>query len=263
MKGRIHGLALGVLALTGSAAAQTEPAPPPPQLTISADRPGFSTGTDTVPPFHLQLESGLTFTSDNAADFRAWSLPQANLRFGLTQWSEVFVYTPSWISTNSDDGSADGVSDVTVGFKARFFRQSGARPNVTLIGTMGLPTGDHPFTADEPSPNVILAASWELPGGFSLLANGALGFPGDGGDAHYLQSSLSLSLGIPITDRLGAFVEYYGLYRADGGPPPENYADGGLTFLLTPRVQLDASVTFGLNSHAADISAGAGISILF
>lgn len=266
----IPGAFVALVALSVHAAcAQDEPAQgvvevAPEPLTISPDRPGFYEGVTTVPALHMQLEAGFAFTTDNSADSRSWVLPQATLRFGVTDWGEVFVDVPSWARTDQDgfDGP-EGMTDLLVGFKARLFDQSGARPALSFVGEMGIPTGDNPFTNGGPSPRGVVAAKWDLPGGFGFVVNGAFGYPGDGDDEHSIQTSAAVALEIPVADGVGAYVEYYGLYRANGGPPPEHYADGGFTFLLTRRVQLDVSMTVGLNAHSADVGMGAGIAILF
>ena len=241
-------------------------APAPDALTINTDRPGFFEGTGTVPLLHVQLESGLTFTSDGGSDgSEAWVLPQATLRLGLTSWGEVFVDLPSWNHLDPGDGAGptrDGVGDVTIGFKARFWDQAGARPAFTLVGEMALPTGDGAFTSGDVSPRVLGAAGWELTPSLSLTANLAIAMPIDADD-RYLEGQQALALTASLTDRLGAFVEYYGFWRAGGGPGPEHYADGGFTYLLTRRVQVDINGGVGLNARASDWFVGAGLSVLF
>lgn len=233
----------------------------PDEPTINTDRPGFFEGTGTVPALRVQLESGLTFTRDGEDD--SFVVPQATLRLGLTAWGEAFVDLPSWNWEDPDGaGTDEGWGDTTIGFKARFWDQAGARPAVALVGEMALPTGDGAFSGGDVSPRALVAASWGLGESLTLVANGALAFPVDG-DERYVEGSQALALSAALTDRLGAFVEYYGYWRASGGGGPEHYADGGFTYLLTRRVQVDVNGGVGLNGRASDWFVGAGLSVLF
>jgi hypothetical protein len=49
----------------------------------------------------------------------------------------------------------------------------------------------------------------------------------------------------------------------DGGARPVNALDGGMTYLVTPRLQLDASASIGLSSLAPDWTFGVGASYRF
>lgn len=229
---------------------------------VVSDRPGFYEGTATVTPGRLQFEGGVTYGGDWGGDDRAWSLPQATLRLGLVEWGEVFVDLPSWNWFETEGDSEEGWSDALVGFKARLWENEGARPAVTLIGEMGLPTGDGLFSQDDVSPRGIVSASWDLGEGFGLVVNGALGSFGGDGDRFGLGSA-AVALEIPIAENVGAFVEYFGLYPWSGGGTPEHYVDGGFTFLVGPRLQLDVNAGVGLNDAAGDFFVGAGIAILF
>lgn len=47
------------------------------------------------------------------------------------------------------------------------------------------------------------------------------------------------------------------------GEPRETVAGGGVTWMWTDRVQLDASLDAGLDAHSPDLQAGLGISAYF
>ena len=72
-------------------------------------------------------------------------------------------------------------------------------------------------------------------------------------DEQGVQDTLSyfdwtVALGISASARVGYFVEAF---------------DTGITYLLTPRLQLDASGSIGLSDSASDWTLGLGLSFRF
>jgi hypothetical protein len=64
-------------------------------------------------------------------------------------------------------------------------------------------------------------------------------------------------LGLTISDRLGSFVEYYGVIEERAAD--QHSVDGGVTFLLSEDLQLDISAGAGLNDAAPDFFVAAGV----
>ena len=67
---------------------------------------------------------------------------------------------------------------------------------------------------------------------------------------------LSLSLGLSFFGWFGAFAEVYGLINHDADLI--TVADGGFTFLVTDRLQLDLHAGVGLNPDARGFDVGGG-----
>jgi hypothetical protein len=83
--------------------------------------------------------------------------------------------------------------------------------------------------------------------------------PGDVETAPEHQASLDLEA--DLSDDLGLFVEYTGTYRP--GEVPDNVADVGVTYRLTPRRQVDFLIGKGLNNAAPDWYFAVGYSLRF
>jgi hypothetical protein len=66
-----------------------------------------------------------------------------------------------------------------------------------------------------------------------------------------------------LTEKWSVFAEYYVFGPSTKGADAAHFLQGGAAYLITPRVQLDARVGFGLNDEANNVIAGAGISFLF
>jgi len=68
------------------------------------------------------------------------------------------------------------------------------------------------------------------------------------------------TVGHPIVGPLSAYVETFGVYSTEVGSDYALSMDGGLTFLVTEFVQLDAGVVGGLTEAADDLSVFSGLS---
>ena len=67
-----------------------------------------------------------------------------------------------------------------------------------------------------------------------------------------------------LTDRLGAYTEYFGLFTHSADTArPENYFNGGFTFLINNDVQWNIRGGVGLDDDADDYFVGTGLSIRF
>ncbi len=73
--------------------------------------------------------------------------------------------------------------------------------------------------------------------------------------------AVSPNLNFAISDSVSAFVEAGAVHS--GGGLDQAVAGGGFTMLVTPTVQLDLSVDFGLTSKSPDVLAGFGVSVFF
>ena len=73
-----------------------------------------------------------------------------------------------------------------------------------------------------------------------------------------------MTTALSLTDRLGAYVEWYALFpHSADTAKPENYLNGGFTFLINDNFQLDAFSGLGLNSAADDYFVGVGAVIRY
>ena len=67
-----------------------------------------------------------------------------------------------------------------------------------------------------------------------------------------------------MAERTTLFYEWYILMPADPADNRAlNYMDGGVLYRLTPNMQLDLRVGFGLNGRPDEFFTGAGFSVRF
>ena len=124
-----------------------------------------------------------------------------------------------------------------------------------MIGHINLETGSSEFAPEYTAADFRFTFAHTLSDKFSLSYNLGAEWNGETPEATFLYT---LSLGYGITNKLGAFIESYSFFPEDHNN--DHRIDGGLTFKITPVVQVDLSGGIGLSSNAPDAFISTGIS---
>jgi hypothetical protein len=258
VRGILGALPVALLALGAQAASAQE--------TISTDRPGLGFGTSTVPAGAFQVELGLPavgLSSNGEADARLINFPGL-LRVGITESLELrlgsTLFNASTLEVGGVEQTTDGFGAVEMGAKLGFSAGEGG-PALALIPSVIVPV-DEDFSGNRAAYTLNGVAAWSLPAGFGLTTVAGLAINPDGEDDYATSHTLVGVLGRSLAERLGGFVEA-GLYPTPDAADPA-YVGGGLTYLLTDLVQLDAFADVGVSSDAAsDLLFGVGASVRF
>ena len=224
--------------------------------TPAFDRPGIAFSTTTLPAGSFAWEQGLPdFVHDSSGGASATLYSaNTNIRIGLTPQIEVQLGAALFNWLDADGGNESGIGDSSVALKAAL-PSNIADFSWAVLAAVSLPTGEDPFTADDPQYDLGVTLSQDLDD--QLSAAFYVNASHLDGDTTW---SVSPSLGIAVSDRLGAYVEA----GADfGAGAQDRVAGGGLTWMLTPTVQLDVSAVFGLNDETPDVAGGFGVSAYF
>jgi hypothetical protein len=237
---------------------------------IVTDRPDFTEASSTVGQGVIQFESGYTFVYDDADDgtiTRSHGAPEMLTRVGL--WDDVEVrfgwnYAFERTELNGLVDEVDGFEDLYFGTKIEISDQCGWMPEMATIFQGTAPAGANAFSSGKTTFGINHLYSWEL-GESGLSLAGSTGFDTDAAvEDDFMVYHQSVSLGIPITEKVGSYFEYFGLYSDQAEVnAPENYFNGGLTYGVTDNLQLDARVGLGLNEQADDLFTGLGASWRF
>ncbi len=229
--------------------------PAPLEGAIFTGRPSFSTGPSAVPVGRIQFEFGYTYTDRAGGRVGGQhTAPNTLIRFGIFDKMEFRLSSGGYIWR---DPGKDGTDAVRIGAKITIRDQEGWVPKMAVQPSFKLPVGSASESNDV-DPLVQLVAAWKLSERLSLLMNANIGSVTDDKDDTESMFAYSTYLGRSLTDELGVFVEYFGIFPGDD--KGAHNVDMGATYLLTDNLQLDAAVGFGLNDTADDFSATAGFS---
>lgn len=263
-------LLAGPLFLVACTTQTTSDVRPQPDLpTISSNRPSFSDSTGLVPANHLQVETGYTFTkrNDGGTETKRHAVPEVLMRYRLFDRLETQLLWGGYLSQQSTGAGGstdtDGASDIGIGIRIPIEDQHDWMPAISLGASVTPGTGDDEFsTGDHAVPVGKVLWSYAFDGGFSLGGNFVFAYPHDG-QQRFDQVAASVYGTYMLNDRASVFGEYYVVAPYANGTGPAHTVDGGVLFLASRTIQLDARVGFGLNDHADDFFAGVGISFLF
>lgn len=230
---------------------------------LVTDRPDFTESALTVPRRSVQVEMGGTYSSEDGV--RSVSSGETLIRAGLTDRVELRVTAASYAVERSDVARAQGLEDSGIGFK--FFLHDGGEspsfvPTVALIAGTSLPTGAAPFRSRRALPEAKLLGAWTLNDRVGFASNLNWARAESGGSAHD-EFSGSGSFAFSLSDRVGAYAEYFAFGERMAVWTRREYVNGGLTFLVHPTLQLDARAGFRLDAPADGTFVGLGVSRRF
>ncbi len=225
---------------------------------IVTDRPDFTEATETIDSNHYQLELGYTFfkNKDGGVNTTEQTVPEILTRIGLTDNTEARLVFIGYESSEVGEIRSEDVSDLGIGFKHRLFEQEGYLPSFSSIFELYVPTSNETKEIE-----TVFKFLWSYDLGRYYLAGNHNFSSLEGEQERYLEYANSVTFGFGVTDKIGTYIEYFGLYPVDNViEPAESFVNGGFTYLVNNDLQLDVRTGFGLNSAAIDNFVGFGLS---
>ena len=251
--------------------------PDPMEEPLVTDRPDFTESTDAIPVGHFQLDAGYSFTNDRESKNRTreHTAPEFLLRIGVVEDFELRIGWEGygWTDTqfqretrrgrrvNRDDWT-QGANDLSFGFKYKFAEQDGLIPHLGVIGAITVPSGSTGVSSGDVDPGIVLLWAYDVSDTFSLAGNVGVGVPTDEGD-RFIQTSASLSAAFTLSEKLGAYIEYFGFYPNTERSDAAHSVNAGLTYLINNNFQVDWRIGMGLNEEADDFFTGVGFAWRF
>jgi hypothetical protein len=244
---------------------------------LETDRPDFTEASSVVGAGRIQWEMGYTYVhnDDDGILTRTHSAPEVLCRIGLTENLELRLAWNYLVEREDDFGvisEIDGAEDLEVGVKIALTEQHHWFPETALILAITTPTGRNEFSNEEVTFGMSLLYGWDLPCDFNCGGSTIYGNPSEHTtlalaslpdaelfDRHNLFAQ-SFTIGVPVlSDWWRMYLEYFGIFTEGlSSDVPQNYFNGGFTWLLTNDLQLDWRAGVGLNHAADDFFTGAG-----
>ena len=203
--------------------------------TISADRPGALTGTDVMPRFKVQWETGTGFESTKGGS-NILVLNNTLLRFGLFETAEIRLGA-NVLMLNEGQGTQPtfGMTPLTFGIKTKFFEGRGILPSVALLAEVKSPhIGTKDWLPSHLTPTLHLLFDHTVTNWLSIGYNVGTEWEIESATA---ASYLGFGLYFTISEQIGSFVETYNYFRPEESN--QYLTQFGFTWLVSRRVQLD------------------------
>jgi hypothetical protein len=241
---------------------------------ISADRPGFGTGSATVGAGTFQAELGYQFRSTwmpmvgqgFTTGANTHELGQGLFRYGITDALELRAGLNSYVLiSGSNSGYTDYYSGASLGAKVRLFQTQTMR--LGGLATLDLPTELPSGPDDRARQELRLAFDTDLGDRFQLAINGGTSFYYSAGiqNDRAVEWLFIPTLSADLTLSLDAYVGYAGFYGTFGGNSySRDWLESGVTYRLTPDTQLDLNLGTRIGmDDVSDLSIGVGVSKRF
>ncbi len=212
---------------------------------LITDRPDATEAPSVVPLGALQIETGALFTSfeENLLQTKTLTYNTTLLKYGLLDNLELRLGWDVVEQSNKTNAEApavieSGLSPLLLGMKVNIAQEKGWLPTIGLIGHLFLPfTASEDFKPQFTSIDFRFAFDHTLSDTSSIAYNLGAQWEADSPGAAYIYT---LAYGYSITDSFGFYAELY------GDLPEKNrsnhYWDAGVTYLILPNLQLDATI---------------------
>ncbi len=239
---------------------------------LSTDRPDKTESPYTVDAGHFQFELDFaTFTSDREDGVRVKTVNLApiNLKLGLTNRTDLQVVVENYIRETTTDRtskrrSVDGFGDVTVRMKHNLWGNDGGTTALALMPFVKLPTNGNGLGNNALEFGLIVPLAIGLSERFGLGLMTQVNFveqiDGSGLAPSFVNTA---TIAFDLTDRVGLYTEIFTEKSVERGTDLVATLDGGVTFAVSPDIQLDAGVNLGITDAADDVNLFVGLSRRF
>jgi len=216
---------------------------------VVPDRPGFGTGTYTVPPGAWQFEAGIQNSyGKSVGDPDSYTAPLFNLRTGLTETTEFNLL---WDGVQVVKGQGRDVAYAMLGAKHRLTESD--LYNLSLLGYLSVQEG-------RLAPFLGLLWDRQLTEGTGLYGTLQFATSVESGER---KTNFQPTIGVNFTHTgaLGTFIEVYSDMPLDGGRAASVF-DAGIAWLPRENLQLDFNFGISLDGHSGDFI-GIGVAMRY
>ena len=234
---------------------------------LNTDRPDKTESAYSVDAGHFQIETDLVVSSrDSIAGTTTENLGimVSNLKLGLTDSIDFQAVITPYTSTSVGSVRASGFGDTTLRLKMNLFGNNGGDVAFALMPFITLPTNSGGMGHKFYEGGLIAPLSVGLPGDWDMGSmfqyNRA---KNDADDNFHDEFVTSITFGHDIVGELAGYMEFWNSFSSEAGSEWTATADFGLTYRITPFIQLDGGVNIGVTDSADDLNPFLGFSALY
>lgn len=245
------------------------PTPKSEMRELSTDRPDKTESPYTVDAGHYQVETDIlsqsrdkpTEDSHNTSNLYLYS----NFKVGLTNGSDLqIIVSPQQVEVNETAGVREekkGLSDTVVRLKINLLGNDGGDLAIGLMPFVKVPTAAAGLGNKKVEGGIILPFALALPQDWSLGLMAQVNYlknEADGGmHATYINT---FTVGHDVWGALAGYLEFYSESSQEQDAAWVATVDLGVTYGLTPDVQLDFGANIGVTAAADDLNPFVGFS---
>jgi hypothetical protein len=218
---------------------------------LITDRPDATESPNTMPVGFLQWETGAFFVKEESGSVqtKATTFNTSLFRYGLLENLELrlgFNFTEVTTSINGVE-SADllsGLEPLLVGAKISIAKENGWMPELGLLGHVYLPlSAGSDYRPETTGVDFRFSMGHTLSERSSIAYNIGAQWGDDSPEGAYVYT---IAYGYSIGSGFGIYGELYGDLPEDS--ESNHYWDAGFTYLVSPDLQLDATVGGAVNA---------------
>lgn len=243
---------------------------------FSTDRPDKTESAYTVPAGHFQIETDIvTFTQDKSetagleTNVKSFGFMVSNFKAGLSESTDLQIIVAPHLSTQTElsDSSSrkkNGYGDILVRVKYNLFGNDSGPVAMAFMPFIKIPTQSGDLGNDKLEGGLIIPIALALPNewGMGIMAQ-VNRTKNKANDLFHNEFISTFAVGHPIVGALSGYVEFFSLSSEELDAAWVATFDAGLTYMLTPSIQLDAGANVGLTRAADDLNPFLGISARF
>jgi hypothetical protein len=227
------------------------------QTTIQTDRPDQTECPFITPASFIQAENGFTYENIDKNN-KSITLPTILWKYGLNKNFELRLITEA-NTIKAMSNKVSGFVPTIIGFKVSVSEEKGIIPATGFIGHLAIPNAaSTKFKASYYAPSFRFNMQHTLSNKFTLAYNLGAEWNGESPEPTFIYT---LTSGMSITEKLGAYIELYGF--APQNQYADHRADGGFTYLISNDVMVDISGGFGITEQSPDNYFALGFSYRF
>ncbi len=213
-------------------------------IEFMVDRPGIADLPYTVKPNQYQVELG--FERINRKDYMRWSAPTFLLRTGISPNAEIrfgarYIVQDSLRDLAEPFNWNSGFAPISIGFKTKMVKENGIIPEIALLTDILVPFTKSEYRAKYSGHDIFLLMNNTFNKKWSLNTNLGAIWENVSNEAIWLYA---FCLDYQPNSKLGFFFEQYSYFPDES--PTELAVDGGITYLIAPKMQIDCSAGVSL-----------------